>query len=1097
MSKHEVSSIHKNKIFISSPKGPRFQISYEGKTLSAIQTAKLIDTISSFSLENKLLKYTLAVPATKNSFQTIQIDIECSTEKDAIFFYKHREKFTEKLLFEIENTASATETNISPYFDVLAEKAWNNVKKLFSRISQTFKDFPLFEILEEAARIFLATNSEFKKIRPTKFLARLIISQFTLRNSWHSIQDPAQVRIKTRIWNSKLLFPFGSQRVISLAISLHSLSSNEKFDLPHIFQACQRLLPCVKEVPNSYYFYRHAKDHSWNFYIELNKELGGNFTLLEIKKLKVLLRDELASSIEQVAHKIDIPYNEEEILRTIKSLSLELKTQHALPHVIVHFQKQKPTSIQFNVYVLRLIEEDKLTPIKAHPRPSLEGTVTLKLHRQEIIGRIRKKYVKVLQLFEASCEKINVLRPDSSINFLKAREYVLDAVTTFFGPVRDVNGGFLSDQRAFLSEIKHYFGSIINDKEEQLIEQLVRTLKPNVGRILPEKQTVLKLCSLLFAYHREQKNNASSMRYEECNDGLHIVLKRPSQMAEEELLQVFELFSLQEHEMMHTFLLHEGYIYGTFVFLTSSLEIRKKIVSWFKSVLHNYAQRVKRQQGIRISLPRPTRMLDPRIGTDRTSGTVIKMLYEGLLRLDLDGKPTYALAKSYTVSNDGQQYVFKLRNSFWSNGERVVADDFEYAWKKILDPSFQTVYSYLFLPIKNAKAVKDSLKPISELGVKALDSHTLLIDLEKPYPYFLELITHWIYSPLCHTTDLTHPGWAFFGAEHHVCNGPFRLSKWQCDNEIEAVKNENYWNEEDVSIERIHMRIIENPKTAWKLFQKGELDWIGEPLSLLPQSLMKSPPVNINYHNTNGVQWFALNTKKTFFANKKIRHAFSLGVDRETIVNTCRFGKERICHSLLSEKLSMCDPQSQLPYDPKKAVRLFREALEEMGQNSSQISLKMIVYDSESLVFITKQVAQMWEKLFGIHIDVEVLEWHQFFDTIPHFSYDIVSIIWYSWFNHALYTFETLTNKNKTMNLCQWNHPDFQKLVEQIISSRTNEERQRYTKAAESLLIDEMPIIPVFEYLSQYAKNKALENMYISPVGNIDFRWAQIKTDTS
>ena len=1086
----EIPSSNHAHIALSSPQKFCLQIGYNGFPLSHSQIFLLLDTILS-SLHKKKSCPLYSIEA-KSGSKEVLILLQSLSESEVTSFLARKEEHEAELLKLITSPATSSSINSLAYLEAVQDKTWHHLKELLIHISKRFSNISVFELLEESLRIYLATDNEFKKIRPFTALARLILSHYFLRKSWSvGTEVESESLIKTRLWKNTLIFPFGKQKVLSLAISIRSLSSREKFELHHILSACHRIIPSLRVVPYSFYFYQHSKDLSWNFYVELEKNPKESWTSQEMNAMKSHLDQELASSIEQVANRIDIPYNEEEILRTIHTLSRELKTKNALPQVLIQFQRQLRSSIQFTVYVLRVMCEEDIQKANGGVKATTIGMVQLRLQRQEIVGQISKKYVKLLQLFEVHCDKKQVMRSDCSLNFIKAREQVLYAIRLHFGPVRDVNGGFWAQQRDLLYFLKSALPITPDEREEQFLEQLVRGVNPSPGRFSHDKNGILCLASLLITLNREQnKNPTDDLIHQEAEEALYLVAKKHPNMSEDELLQILAIFSLDEREVFYSFVSHDEMSYACFAILSPNIELRKRVLQWIASLLSDCALRLKRQQGIRICLPRPTRWLDPRIGTDRTSGAVIKMLYEGLMRLSPENKPELALAKSYTISPDGKEYTFHLRPSYWSNGEPLFASDFEYAWKKILDPSLKTLFSHLFLPIKNAQSVKDGLAPLDDLGVKALGAHTLFVELEKPYPYFLELLTHWMYSPLCQATDLVHPGWACFGAEQHVCNGPFKLSKWKQDAEIEAVKNEWYWNKSSVLIDRIHMKIIEDPKLAWRLFLKGDIDWIGEPLSQLPSFITKSPPPGVGYHQTNGVQWFALNTASPLFSNKNIRQAFSLAVNRSKIIDSCRFQKERMCHSILPKQLSVLDPDDPLCYSPEQAIKLFYEGLAELNLPNEPITLKMRAYDAEFLLLISRQAIRDWEELFPIRIELEVVEWHRFFDSLPKSQYDIVSIAWYSWFNHALYTFETLSSKANSMNIAKWENSQFQQLIHDIVFAQSDTDRSLKIGEAEKLLIEEMPIIPVFEYFSQYATNNAVENIFVSPLGNVDFRWA-------
>ena len=181
-------------------------------------------------------------------------------------------------------------------------------------------------------------------------------------------------------------------------------------------------------------------------------------------------------------------------------------------------------------------------------------------------------------------------------------------------------------------------------------------------------------------------------------------------------------------------------------------------------------------QVIRISIGDEPQTLDPR--SYLNCATILRMLFEGLTRVNSQEKAELALADSVEISIDLKTYTFHLRSSVWSNGDPLTASDFIYAWKKTLSPNFPSDTAFQLYVIKNAKAAKEGKASLDAVGIKAVDEHTLMVELENPTPYFLELAAFPAFFPVNRTLDEKNPSWAQ-NASTFVGNGPFQLSEWE------------------------------------------------------------------------------------------------------------------------------------------------------------------------------------------------------------------------------------------------------------------------------------------------------------------------------
>lgn len=194
--------------------------------------------------------------------------------------------------------------------------------------------------------------------------------------------------------------------------------------------------------------------------------------------------------------------------------------------------------------------------------------------------------------------------------------------------------------------------------------------------------------------------------------------------------------------------------------------------------------------------------LHPGLANDSTSGSVIRQTFEGLTRINAEGKPENAMASDIKTSADGKTYTFTLRDAKWSNGDPVTAEDFEYAWKWALDPKNESQYAYQLYYIKGAEEANKGKAKVADVGIKAKDKKTLVVELENPTPFFTELTAFYTYMPVNKKVAEKNKNWYTNAGENYVSNGPFVLSKWKHGGSITLEKNNEYWDKDTVKLKK-------------------------------------------------------------------------------------------------------------------------------------------------------------------------------------------------------------------------------------------------------------------------------------------------------
>lgn len=933
----------------------------------------------------------------------------------------------------------------------------------------------------------------FQEKRSVLHLCRIIYSFYFFQKSlFQAIRAfPLRRHLNLRLFTSKIYYPFGFKEVLSVVISINILSEYERFTHRHILHALHRVFPFVECHKDSFYFHKDEQMHLLTFYMEIEKKEGLQFTLEEIKLLKKQLPQELKKSIEHLSHSLFIPRNEEELMRNIITLSHELKYVNDLPQAIISFQEQKGDLLRFNIILLRLLNK-KTLPMQAmaHHLPS---SMRFLFERVSHLGYVRKKHIKEANVFTLEVKNNLFFRENQSVDLVRAREFITLALEKMIGKFRDYNGGLLLKQNQRLEGIKKSLPEY-GKQYEYLFENFFYSLSPPIIQAsLPLEEGAMLFSLLLEALSTPFSTKESTLlMHRKSNHALAIVIKSSEAQLKEQVHRNVSLLQFGSLKFTKGSLDIEDNTYTSYLLLDNSYEKQEELLK----IIHNTIEKWKEQQqglesvqSLHLRLPRATKTLDPRIITDSTASALIKMLYEGLMSIGIEGKLQPAIAESVTISEDQKSYMFTLRESFWSNQAPLTAYDFAYAWKSIIDPAFSSPYSFLFFSIKNAEQAKRGKISLDEVGIYPLDDRHLFVQLEHPTPYFLQLTASSFFSPLWHEIDKKYPGWAYYSEKQYICNGPFKLDTWKMNNDLIVTKNPTYWEASSVKLDKIFINIIENEQTALEMFERKELDWLGDPLSKLPLAQLEKfiQKKELIIDDTAILFLFQLNLERQPFQSKKIRQAFFYAINRKKLIEQLPSSGHKALFRFYLDKEStpsLDDDNDAL------ALRLFEEGLEELALTRRDISpIHLSHTEVDEHASICYIVGSMWKNLFNIEILYERILWTTHFEKVIQSDYMIAGLAWYKRYNDPSYAFNIFLQNSIEMIFTPWKNSQY---LELMTKAKDALEPEEYLLEAEKILLEDMPVIPVLELKSRYVKNARLKNVPLSSTGIINFSKAYL-----
>ncbi|WP_103105885.1 peptide ABC transporter substrate-binding protein [Brevibacillus reuszeri] len=504
------------------------------------------------------------------------------------------------------------------------------------------------------------------------------------------------------------------------------------------------------------------------------------------------------------------------------------------------------------------------------------------------------------------------------------------------------------------------------------------------------------------------------------------------------------------------------------------------------------AQKTDVKQMVRLNIPSEPTSLDPGLAADSVSLNLTLNLFEGLTRIS-DGKPENALAQDIKVSEDMKTYTFTLREAEWSNGEPVTAHDFEFAWKRVLDPKTASIYAYIMYYLKNAEKFNHGEGTADDVGVKALDNKTLEVTLENPTPYFKELVSIGAYYPVNKKLVSSTPSWAA-NADTFVSNGPFKLDVWEHKSKLTFRKNDNYWDKSAVHLEKIDFSMVEDVNTELSMYENDDIDWAGRPFSYFSNDAISAlkDSGQLQTEPASGTYYYTFNTERPPFTNAKIRKAFTYAIDRQVIIDNITQAGEAPALGLVARTMSPKPDGYFLDHDEDTAKTLLKEGMQELG--ITELPPIALIYDTSSAHSkIAEAIQSQWKKVLNVEVKLENKEYKVYLDHLQQGNFQIAKSSWYADFSDPINFLQSYKTKSDSLNFARWENERYKELLNSSVSETDASKRQEELKQAETILMDEMPVLPIYHFLAVYIKKDKLKDVKLEAPAYVDFKRAKVE----
>lgn len=474
-------------------------------------------------------------------------------------------------------------------------------------------------------------------------------------------------------------------------------------------------------------------------------------------------------------------------------------------------------------------------------------------------------------------------------------------------------------------------------------------------------------------------------------------------------------------------------------------------------------------------------------------------VFESFYRLGKNGKPTAGLAKTGTVSKDGKTWTFKIRDSKWSNGDPIVAQDFVYSWRRSLNPKTASPYAYLFSGVKNADAIIAGKKSPNALGISAPDKKTVVVKLNRPIAYFKVLMAYPLFGPQNEKVVKKYGNRYATEAQYQVYSGPFKIKGWNGTNDTWSfVKNNDYWDKKSVKLNKIHYQVVKSNNTGYQMYQQGKLDLT--PLSSEQVKNLKSNndftqyPYSLvrfllyNFKDKNAVNRKALN-------NKNIRLALSLSIDRDIVTkkvlgNGSTLPTGFVANDLASNPKTGIDfakeqsVNNTVDYNSALAKKYWKKGLQEIGQKNLTFDV-LSSNDEADSDQLTQYLQSQWTKeLKGLKINITNIPEKSSDSRAQQGNFDIYLSHWGGDFNDPM-TFMQIPMTGTSYNYGKWSNSTYDNLVKKAGNEDANNPEKRWNDlvSAAKIVNGNQTITPIYQQTTAYLQNKRVHGIIHNTAG--------------
>ncbi len=493
--------------------------------------------------------------------------------------------------------------------------------------------------------------------------------------------------------------------------------------------------------------------------------------------------------------------------------------------------------------------------------------------------------------------------------------------------------------------------------------------------------------------------------------------------------------------------------------------------------------------------------LDPHQANGTWENNIIGDMILGLFTEDAYGNPTFGAAVDHQISEDGLTHTFKLREgAVWSDGEPVTAHDFVFAWKRILDPNTAAPYASLIYVFKNGRAINEGEMPVDSLGARAIDDLTLELQVEKPVPFIRTLMTHYTTWPVPkHLIEEVGDAWVKPGTM--VSNGAYVLQEWRPNSRLVLVKNDKFWDADNVAIDKVVYTPNGDVSAALRAFRAGELD-VNSCSQCYPIQqigfINKNMPGVVRNELVLATTYIAFNTTKPPYDDVRIRRALSLALDRETMVTKVLRSGEVPAYAFVPPTIQNYVSADELPHMAEASMTqeernaLAMQLLAEAGydaDNPLKIEVKYRLAGDRKQIMVAMQ--NMWRQI-GVEAELIGAEPKVAYADYRSRNFEVADAGWVADYNDPDNFLFLMKGDTGPLNYSDYKNEEFDRLLNEANSMLDLEARAKVMAKAEQIMLNDMAVAPIYFSVNRNLVGLHVQNWNDNSQGIQRTRWLSI-----